>query len=227
MRVVLAMAGQAIHRQRSLGDVLGDVAGLAIEVVVGPGQRVVRLLVVVIAPAFPAIRVVTRLALRPQAPLVMLVAVAGVTIQRRALVLKRAMTFLASHNGVAADQRKSADVMVEGRCSTPVGLSVTLLATISKLAFMLVIFFVTRHTGRFQFVAIDIPRMAEIALDLHMRCSQWVFRLVMVEVNRLPLLLIVAAFALGAVTSGVNVLDLVTIHASGADALVALATMAP
>lgn len=154
MLVILAMAGQAIHRQRRLGDVLGDVAGLAIEVAVGTGQRVARQRVVIVAPAFPAIRVVTKPAVRSQAAFMMTVAVAGVAIQRRALELQRAMTFLASHDGVASDQRKSSDVVIEGRCSTPVDLSVTLLAATSKLAFMLVILLVTRHTGRCQLVAI-------------------------------------------------------------------------
>ena len=77
---------------------------------------------------------------------------------------------------------------------------------------MLVIFLVTRHTGRRQLVAIDITGMAEIALDLHMRCSQRIFCLVMIEMNRFPLVLVVAAFALGTVSSGVNVLNLVAIH---------------
>jgi hypothetical protein len=64
------------------------------------------------------------------------------------------MAFLARHDGVAPDQRKSRDVVIEGRYSAPAGLSVTLLAAIAKLAFVLVILSVTRHTGRRQLVAI-------------------------------------------------------------------------
>jgi hypothetical protein len=41
------------------------------------------------------------------------------------------MAFLARHYGVASDQRKSRDVMIEGRCATPVFLAVTSLATIA------------------------------------------------------------------------------------------------
>jgi hypothetical protein len=80
MRVILAMARQAIHRQRCLGDVLCEMAGMAIEVAMGPGQRVVGQCVVIITPAFPAIRVVTNPAVRPQAAFMMPVAVAGVAI---------------------------------------------------------------------------------------------------------------------------------------------------
>src|SRR5664279_3659511 len=133
MRVILAMAGQAIHRQRRFRDVLDGVAGLAIEATVGPGQRIVRLRVVIVAPALPAVRVVTKRTVQAQAAFMML-------------------------------------------------------------------------------VAIDIAGMAEIALDLHMRRSQRIFRLVMIEMNRFPLVLVVTAFALGTVPSGVNVLNPVAVH---------------
>ena len=213
MRVILAMARQAILRQRRLCDVLGDMTGLAIEITMGSGERVSRLCTVIIAPAFPAIRVVTKRTVRPEAAFMMLVAVAGVAIQRRALELQRTMALLASHDGVASDQRKPGDIMIEGRRLAPAGLSVTLLAATSKLALVLVVLLVAGHTGRCQLVAIDIPGMAEVAFDLRMRSSQRVFRLVMIEMNRLPLVLVVAAFAFCAVASGVNVLDLVAIQA--------------
>ena len=65
MRVVLAVAGIATCRQRDLGDVPGNVAGLAIETAVRPGQRVARLCVVIEAPPGPAIRVVAERTVRP------------------------------------------------------------------------------------------------------------------------------------------------------------------
>jgi hypothetical protein len=58
MRIVLAVAGVAIRRQRDLGDVPGNVAGLAIDTAVRAGQRVTRLRVVIEAPTCPTIRVV-------------------------------------------------------------------------------------------------------------------------------------------------------------------------
>ena len=85
----------------------------------------------------------------------------------------------------------------------------------------------TGHTAGCQLVAIEIPGMARIALDLRVPTSQRIFRrLVMIEMSRLPLVLIVTGLALGAVSSSVNILNLVAIHAQGADALVAFANMA-
>jgi hypothetical protein len=84
----------------------------------------------------------------------MLVPVAGGANQWCVLEQQGAMAFLARHDGVADDERKSRDVVIEGRYSVPAGLSVTLLAAIAKLAFVLVILSVTRHTGRRQLVAI-------------------------------------------------------------------------
>jgi hypothetical protein len=157
----------------------------------------------------------------------MLVPVAGGATQRRALEQQRAMAFLARHDGVAPDQRKSRDVVIEGRYSAPAGLSMTLAAATAELAFVPVILAVTRHTGRRQPVTIEIACVARIALDLRMRGSQWKFcRLVMIKAKRAPLVLVVAAFALGAVPSGVDILNPVAIHTCSADVLVAFANMA-
>lgn len=65
MRVVLAVAGIAIRRQRDLGDVPGNVAGLAINAAVRAGQGVTRLRVVIETPTCPTIRVVAERAVRP------------------------------------------------------------------------------------------------------------------------------------------------------------------
>jgi hypothetical protein len=206
---------------------LGDVAGLAVETAMGTGQRVARLRVVIKAPAFPTIRIVTRPAVWPQAPLMMLIAVAGVAVQQRAFEHQRAMALLASDHGMASNQRKSSDVVVEGRYTTPTGLSVALLAATAKAAVMPIILLVARHASGCQFVAIEVSCVAGIAFDLRMRASQWKFRrLVMVEMNRFPLCRRVAAFALCAVSSGVNVLNPMTVGAHGAEVLVALANMA-
>ena len=89
----------------------------------------------------------------------------------------------------------------------------TLLAASAQFPSVSIILLVTGHAAGRQFVAIEVPGMASIAFDLRMRAFQWKFRPVMVEVNRFPLVLIVAGFALGAVSSGVNVLDFVAIYA--------------
>ena len=118
--------------------------------------------------------------------------------------------------------------MIEGRCPAPTGLYVTLLAATAKVAFVPIVLPMTRHAVCRQLVVVEIPGMAGVALDPCMRPSQGIFRrLVMIEVNRAPLVLVVAAFAFGAVAPGVNILNSVTIRALGADALVAFANMAP
>ena len=127
MGVILAMTGQAIRRQSGLRDVLGDMAGLAIEIAVSSSQRVARLGVVIITPTCPAIRVVTKRTARPQTSLVMTITVTGFAIQRRAFELQRAMALLAGHDGVSSNQRKTGEIVVKGRLS-PTGLGVTLLA---------------------------------------------------------------------------------------------------
>jgi hypothetical protein len=224
MRVVLAVAGIAIRRQRDLGDVPGNVAGLAIDTAVRAGQRVTRLRVVIETPTCPTIRVVAERAVRPQAALMMLVAVAGRANERCVFEQQRAMAFLARHDGVTPDQGKSADVVIEGRYAPPAGFSVTLLAPTAEPALVRVLLAVTRHASRRQPVAIEIACVARIALDLRMRCSQWKFRrLVVIKVNRAPPALVVAAFALSAVPPAVDILNLMAIHASGADVLVPFA----
>jgi hypothetical protein len=47
----------------------------------------------------------------------------------------------------------------------------------------------------------------------------------MIEANRAPLVLVVAALTLGAVSAGVDILNLMAIHACGADVLIAFAHM--
>jgi hypothetical protein len=128
---------------------------------------------------------------------------------------------------VAPDQRKSRDVVIEGRYSAPAGRSVTLLAAIAELAVVPVVLSVTRHAGRRQLVAIEIACVAGIALDLGVRGSQRKFcRPVMIKANAAPLVLVVATFAFCAIPSGVDVLNPVAIHTCGADVLVAFADMA-
>lgn len=136
------------------------------------------------------------------------------------------MALFARHDGVASDQRKSSNIVIKGRFA-PAGLRVTLLAATAQPAFVSIILLVAGHASSRQLVAIEIPRMARIALDPRVPASQRIFRrLVMIEMSRLPLGLIVTGLALGAVSSGVNILNLVAIHAQGADALVAFANVA-
>jgi len=227
MRVILTMTRVAIGRQRDLGDIFDSVARVAIEIAVCPGQRVPRLRVVIKAPPRPAIRIVTERAIRAEAAFMVLIAMAGCAVQRRAFECRRTVAFLARHDSVASDQRKSRNVVIEGRHTTPIVLGVTSLATIAKLTIVPIVLTVTRYAGRPQLIAIEIAGMARVALDLRVSASERKFRcFVVVEANRAPLVLVMASFALGAVPSAVDVLNLVAIEARGANALVALAAVA-
>jgi hypothetical protein len=192
-----------------------------------PGQRVARLRVVVKAPPRPTIRIMAECAIRAEATLMVLIAMAGDAVQRRALECERAMAFLAWHDGVATDQRKSRNVVIEGRHTAPIVFAVTSLATIAKLTVVPIVLAVTGNAGRPQLVAIKIASMARVTLYFCMGASEWKFRcFIMVEANRAPLVLIVASFALGAILSAVDVLNLVAIEARGANSLVAFAAVA-
>lgn len=85
MHVVLLVTRIAVRRQHNFGNVFDNVAGEAIDAAVGSRQRKARLRVVIEAPSRPPIRVVAERTIYPQAPLVVLVPVAGSTHQRRIL----------------------------------------------------------------------------------------------------------------------------------------------
>ena len=191
-----------------------------------PRQRITRLRVVIKTPPRPTIGIVAERTIGAEAPLMVLVAVAGGATQRRALERLRAMALLARHDGVAPDQRESRNVVIEGRDAAPIVLAVTSVATIAKLTVVSIVLTVTGYAGRRQLVAIEIAGMAGVALYLRMGASEWKFRrFIMVEVNRGPLVVIMASFALGTVPSAVDVLNLVAIDARRANSLVALAAV--
>ncbi len=103
----------------------------------------------------------------------------------------------------------------------------TLFAFGAELSFVPIVFLVTGDAGRRQFGAIEIARMAGIALDRCVRAPQRVPGiLVVVEVNRRPLAFAMAALARDPVTSRMNVLDLMAIHACRPDPAIAFAAVA-
>lgn len=69
--------------------------------------------------------------------------------------------------------------------------------------------------------------MTGVALDLCVPEAQREFcRLIMIEANRAPFILTVAALAFGAITAGVSIVNFVAIKTRGADILVALPNVA-
>jgi hypothetical protein len=78
------------------------------------------------------------------------------------------MAFLARHDGVASDQWKSRDVMIEGRCAAPIVLAMTSLTTSAKPAVVPIVLAMAGHTCCRQLVAMEIASVARIALNLRM-----------------------------------------------------------
>jgi len=137
------------------------------------------------------------------------------------------MAFLTGHDGVAPDQREPRKVVIERDDAAPIRLTVALLAAAAELTLVRVVLAVAGHAGRRQLVTVEIARVAAIAPHLGVRSTQWIFcRLVVIEVDRAPLVLVVAAVAFRAVPPAMNILNPVAIHACGADILVPFAHMA-
>ena len=68
--------------------------------------------------------------------------------------------------------------------------------------------------------------MASVALDLRVRESKWKFRLIVIEVDGDPFVLIVASLAFRTVSTGVDILNSVAFDARCAEILVAFAEVA-
>ena len=137
----------------------------------------------------------------------MLVLVAARTSPLGTPERQRTMAFLARHDCMLADQWKPRDVVIERRNLVPANLSVTLLAAAAELSVVSVILLVTPYAGRCQLLAIEVAGMADVALDLCVGESKRKFRLIMIEVDADPLVLIVAGLAFPAISTGVDVLN--------------------
>jgi hypothetical protein len=124
------------------------------------------------------------------------------------------------------DQWKPRDVVIERRNLAPTNLSVTLLAAAAQPSVVSVILLVTPYAGRCQLLAIELAGMAHVALDLCVGESKREFRLIVIEVDANPLVLIVAGLAFPAISTGVDVLNSVAFDARRTEILVAFAKMA-
>ena len=212
VHIVCAVTRVTIRCERDLSDIFSHVAGVAIEAAVRPGQWVTCLFVVIKAPSRPAIWIVAKRAVGPEAAFMTSIPVAGCAAQQCVLEVQRAMALLARHDGVAPDEREPRDVMVERGYASPTVLPVTLFATIAEPPRVPIILPVTRYARRCQLVAVEVAGMTGVAPDLRVCGSQRKFRrLVMIETNGAPLVLVMTAFALGAVPAAVHVLDAVAI----------------
>jgi len=110
--ILAAVTAVAIHRQLQIRRRLRLVTRLASELLMRTCQRKSGLSRVIESPQRPAIRIVAGGTMAPEPSLVkvLVTAFAG---HRRVLVGGRAMTLLAGHRLVQADQGKTRDVMIE------------------------------------------------------------------------------------------------------------------
>ncbi len=227
MHVVLLVTRIAVIPEHDLRDILRGMAGMAVEAPMGTRQRKMRLGIMVEAPERPCIRIVAKGAIGPEASFVMLVPMTGGARQPRILEPPRPVALFAGRDGMASDQGKPRDVVVEGSNAAPGALAVALLAAGAELAVMAVILAMAGHAGRRQLVAIEIAGVTGVAFYLRMGVPERKFGiLVVIETDRRPLALFVAGFTPGAVPPAVDVLNAVAIDARRADALVALTDMA-
>jgi hypothetical protein len=124
------------------------------------------------------------------------------------------MAFLACHDGVVSDQRKSRDIMIEGHYAAPIVLAMASLAANTKLTVVRIIGAMAGHTRGRQLVAIEITGVARIAFGFCMGGPEREFRvLIVIKADRGPLVLLVAGCTLGAVPSAMDILNPVAIHA--------------
>lgn len=226
MRIVPAVAAVAVCGHHDLGDMLCGMTGVAVQIPMGSRQRILGLLVVIVDPPRPRIRVMAERTVRSDAALVVLVLVALRAGKRRALVGLRQMTLLARHDRMLADQRKTADVVIERGLLAPACVVVTLLATVPQFSFVRVIVPVARQTSGRELVAVEVARMTGVTFHLHVRTSERVLGLAVIKMNGLPFVLIVTGLTFRSVPRGMDVLQLMTGHTGDRETFVLLADMA-
>lgn len=115
--------------------------------------------------------------------------------------------------------------MIEVGLLTPTGFVVALFAARTEFIFVRILFLVTGNTGRRQFFAIDVPRVAGITFDFLVRAAKRIFGFVVIEPRGLPFDLVVARLTFRAIPAGMNVLQSVARHAGTREVLVDLADM--
>jgi hypothetical protein len=122
--------------QRNLNRILSGVACVAIEPSMGTCQGILRLPVVIEAPASPAVGIMTKGTISAEPSFVAFILVATSAGEARVFERCRSMTFFAGHDCMPANQRKPCQIVIESNCSAPTGLTVTLFTTTAELAFM-------------------------------------------------------------------------------------------
>src|SRR5260370_4380874 len=138
------------------------------------------------------------------------------------------MAFLACHDGVVCDQRKSRYVMIEGCYVAPIVLAMASLAANAKLTVVRIVGAMAGHTCRRQLVAIEITGVARIAFDFCMGGPEREFRvLIVIKADRGPLVLLVPGCTLAALPSALGILNPVALPPRCSDSPVAFPNITP
>lgn len=154
--------------------------------------------------ALPALFVVAILALLAFLAVVLVVLlVTGVAIGRRLVAIgRRGMTLLTLGILVLEFQRVfSVLVMIEADVTTLPALFVmallALLAQVAMMTLVVVSFLVAVITDILQLLLVELACVTLVALDLEVLETQWIFGvLVVIEINLLPVIFLMAGFAL-------------------------------
>ena len=145
--------------------------------------------------------------------------------ERCVLVGRSAMTFFAGNRRMQADQRKARQFVIERQVPPPIRIIVASFAALAQFALMRIVLAMTGDASCSELVAVEISAMAGVAFDLGVCAPQRKFGLVVVEMDCLPLALVMTGFAFGAIAAGVDVLQAVTGDTGGRQVLVELAGM--
>src|SRR5689334_9516266 len=194
--VVLLVAGDARALQLVAIQV-ARMAAVAFHLPVLAAQRILGLRVVVERDLRPRLGGVAGLAFLPEAALVLVVLLVAADARHRRFLEDVALVAgLAFHRGVLAEQREARLRVIEARL-LPARLVVAVGARGAERPFVLVVLLVAGDAGALQLVAVEIARVAALALDLLVLAAQRVLGLrVVVEGDLRPRLGAVAGLAL-------------------------------
>ena len=134
VNVVLPVTADAIRRRRYLLHTLGGVAGMTLQPLMRAGQRKLGLRGMIEAPPAHPLGLWHWRAFRGQSSFMPRVLVTTLANTRYVLEVRAAMTFLARHHGVFADQRKARHIVIEIDLLAPTGFLVTAFAFHSERA---------------------------------------------------------------------------------------------
>ena len=213
--IVLLVAGDTIRRRRYHFTHRLIVAGLALDPRVRPFKLVFRLRIVVELPELPPVGIMAIRALGPQPFLVnVLFGMTGITIDLGIFKSHGLVTLTTGKDRVLADQRKTAQVMIELNAFLPPRFVMAHLAINTDLPLMHIPRLVAGVTDFINFHVQGRRFMASITLGLAMPARQLEMRIaIMVERHFLPVILGMAGRAFNTVLFFMHIINLMAVNA--------------